>query len=357
MRPAHPIRDIALQSGLSEATVDRALHRRGNVSASAVRAVEQAILELDRQASQLRLGARTVMLDVVMQAPARFTRAVRRALEAEMAWVRPAAVRARFHLREHADVAEVVALIDAVGAGGRTSHGLLLKAPADPLVVAAVDRAGERGVPVVTLVTDVPGSRRVAYVGLDNTQAGAAAAYLLSRWVPAASLPAGPVAVDGPRVLVTMSRATFLGEQERVQAFVAELTRLRSDLVTHVVTDADGLDATTGALVGSALDDHPALEAVYSVGGGNGAILAELAARGRLVSGYVAHDLDDDNVALLRAGRIEAVIHHDLQSDARRAVRQVLRHHKLVSGAPLTVPASLEIITRYNIPARWIDAG
>ena len=38
MRPPHPLKDIAAQAGLSEATVDRALHGRSNVSAAAVRA-------------------------------------------------------------------------------------------------------------------------------------------------------------------------------------------------------------------------------------------------------------------------------------------------------------------------------
>ena len=38
-----------------------------------------------------------------------------------------------------------------------------------------------RGIPTVTLVTDVPASRRVAYVGIDNRAAGATAAYLITR--------------------------------------------------------------------------------------------------------------------------------------------------------------------------------
>ena len=46
MRPPHPLKDIAAQAGLSEATVDRALHGRSNVSAAAVRAVERRMTEL-----------------------------------------------------------------------------------------------------------------------------------------------------------------------------------------------------------------------------------------------------------------------------------------------------------------------
>ncbi len=63
------IREIAAQAGLSERTVDRVLNKRGQVRESTAREVQQAIADLDRQRSQLRLSGRTFMIDVVMQAP------------------------------------------------------------------------------------------------------------------------------------------------------------------------------------------------------------------------------------------------------------------------------------------------
>ena len=91
---SHRVADIAEQAGLSEATVDRVLHGRPGASPRAVRAVEQAVAELDRQASALRLGARSLVLDVVMQAPDRFSGEVTAALESQLSGLRPAAVRA-----------------------------------------------------------------------------------------------------------------------------------------------------------------------------------------------------------------------------------------------------------------------
>ena len=114
-----------------------------------------------------------------MLAPRRFSDAVRAALEAELPQLRPAVLRARFHLKEEGDPADVVATLERIRRRG--SHGILLKAPDHPLVAAAVDELAAAGVPTVTLVTDVPASRRVAYVGIDNRAAGATAAYLITR--------------------------------------------------------------------------------------------------------------------------------------------------------------------------------
>lgn len=344
MTGVHRVRDIAEQAGLSAATVDRVLHRRPGVSPQAVRQVQRALHDLDRQQTQLRLGARTLLLDVVMQAPQRFSNAVRVALEAELPAARPAAVRARFHLRESADPAEAVRVLDGVGGRGRPSHGVLLKAPDHPEVAAAAARLASRGIPVVTLVTDVPASGRIAYIGLDNAAAGGTAAYLLAHWL----------GHSDAHVLMTLSRSSFFGERERAEACEAVLRRIDPGRQVHVVTDTDGLDTALAGRVREALLADPRLAAVYSVGGGNRAIAQVFADLGRDCEAFVAHDLDDDNLALLREGRLSAVLHHDLQADMRRAIRQVMRHYGFLPGAPTSVPANVEVVTPHNIPARML---
>jgi LacI family transcriptional regulator len=165
----YPIREIARQAGLSEATVDRVLNRRGGVRQSTVDEVHRAVADLHRQRSQMRLTGRTFFLDLVVDAPARFAAAVRAALESQLPLVRPATFRARFHLAEAPPVPQLVATLEGIARRG--SQGVVLKAPDHPQVVAAVERLADAGIPVITLVTDLPTSRRVAYVGLDNRAA------------------------------------------------------------------------------------------------------------------------------------------------------------------------------------------
>ena len=207
---AHAIgmKEIALQAGVSLATVDRVLHRRPGVRPATQRRVHQAQVELDRQQAQIGLKGRRFLIDLVMETPVRFSRMVRDALDGAVRQMPPAVFRVREHLAETMTVGELVNVLDAIGRRG--SHGVLLKAPDVAPINDAVTRLHERGIPVVTLVTDIHHPARVAYVGLDNRSAGLTAAYLMHQWL-------GAQTVD---VLVSSSDRRFQGESERIDAFI-----------------------------------------------------------------------------------------------------------------------------------------
>jgi len=340
---SHPyrIRDIALQAGLSEATVDRVLNGRGGVRAGTVREVHQAVADLGRQQTQLRLGGRTFLIDLVVQAPQRFSTAVRTALEAVLPSLRPAVLRARFHLREDDSVPELVAALDRIAARG--SHGVLLKAPDLPEVAEAAGRLVRAGIPVVTVETDVPASRRLAYVGVDNRAAGATAAYLITQWLGA----------DPSGVLVMRSSDAFRGEDEREMGFRATLRGSAPRRAQVDVLD-DGHDETLRTRVADALRAHPTLCAVYcmySKGGGAAAVAEAFDAAERTCRAFVVHDLNPDHLALLRSGRISAVLHHDLEQDLRLACQVVLQAQRALPGPVRTWPSAVQVLTPYNLPA------
>jgi len=336
----HPyrIREIAAQSGLSVATVDRVLHQRGGVRESTVREVRQAIADLDRQQSQVRLGGRTFMVDVVMQAPPRFSAAVKTALEAELPALQPATIRSRFRLLDSAAVGDLVAVLARVARS--RSHGVILKAPDVPEIVEAVDRLG---VPVVTLVTDLPASKRAAYVGIDNRAAGATAAYLVEQWL----------ADRAGDVLVVRGHGSFRGEDERLAGFHAEMnTADRRRTLAEVVDAEDRADAV-GAGIRAVLAGNPSVRAIYSLyagAGGNTAVVDAFAAEGRRYDVFVAHDLDGENTALLRERKLSAVLHHDLRTDLRRACHAIMQAQGVLPGPIRTNPSAVQVITPHNAP-------
>ena len=336
-----PVKVVALQAGVSVATVDRVIKQRGGVHAGTVRRVMQALDELARQSTQVGLSGRKFMLDVLMVAPRRFTDAVRAALEAELPSLQPAVLRSRFHLHETLAAEGIVGLLDRIRKNG--SHGVLLKAPDLPAVAEAVNRLAAAGIPVVTLVTDLPASARRSYVGMDNRAAGETAAYLLGQWLGGRKK---------QQVLVTLSSNRFHGEEEREIGFRRALRERHRHVSIVEASEGQGIDGATGALVRQALAAHPGIAAVYSIGGGNAAIVQAFAQAGRRCQVFIGHDLDADNLALLEAGAIHAVLHHDLGQDMRRACQEILRAQGALPALAHALPLSaIQIVTPWNLPA------
>ena len=332
------IKEIALQAGLGVATVDRVPNHRAHVREHTRKRVEQAIRELEKQELQLATTGRKLIVDVVVEAPARFADEIRSALEAELPVLHPAVFRPRFHLRETMTTDEVLETLRSIGRRG--SHGVFLKARDVPEIAAAIGELQRSGIPVITTFTDVPLSGRIAYAGLDNRVAGATAAYLITQWL--ASQPG--------KVLITMSDERFRGEEEREISFRRALRTRQPQLTLIDASGGHGLDSLTEERVLKVIAAHRKIDAVYSMGGGNIAILKAIEARQQSPVCFIGHDLDRDNVRLLREGRIQAILHHELRQDMRSACQHVMHFHRLLPASAVSPSSSVVVVTPENIP-------
>lgn len=332
------VKDIAFQAGLSTATVDRVLNGRTGVRRQTALRVEAAIDELRKQEKSEGLIGRTYVFDVVMEAPDRFTRAVRHAFESQASTFQPLTLRARFHFAEQMHDAALARLMTRIRQRG--SDGVVLKAPDTPAIRNAVDAMSAANVPVVTLVTDLPGSRRLAYAGSDNRVAGETAAYLIGE----------RLARQPGTVLATLSSNRFRGEEQRESAFRVMLQARWPTLRVMSISEGFGKDWTTGAQVRSALAEQNNILAVYSIGGGNRSIVEAFEAAGRALPVHVAHDLDDDNVALLRSEKLSYVLHHSLEVDAAHALATLIEARGVTAKTKRPAQSALVIITPFNIP-------
>ena len=332
MKHPYRIHEIAARAGLSPTTVDRVLHQRGGVRDSTARQVHQAIADLDRERAP-DAGASPFLVDVVVRASPGFAGAVRAAFEAELPHLRPAVIRPRF--RAPSTAAEVPAVLAKVGRS--RAQGLILTAPETPEITEAV---GRLGVPVVTLGTDLPAGKRVAYVGVDPTEAGATGAYLVERLLADRAADVLVVRGDGEG-----------GSDGYEGGFRAELAAEAPNrrLLEVSGEDAAGVYGRTRAV----LAHNPSIRAVYSLtvgSGGNTAVVEAFAAEHRNYDVFIAHGLDAGNAALLRAHRLSAVLHHDLRVDVRHACRAALQAQGGLPGPVRSHSSAIQVITPFNMP-------
>lgn len=330
------VKQIAAQAGVSAATVDRVRHGRAHVHEQTRRRVDAAIQELEEQAEAGVPSGLGLSFDVLLNSPERFSHAVRQAFVAAAADRAPRRIAPRFHAGERIGPERIADRL--AGFERNASQGVVLKAPEHPAIVAAVESLAARGIPVVTFATDIRSAGRIAYVGIDNVAAGRTAAFLLSRFL-------------GNRegiVLANLGSRDFYGEHDRWRGF-ADFMGQRCPNVRIITIDGGyGLDRATCELARVERAKHGAIAGIYSMGGGNRGLLQALEEAGDSGFAFVGHDLDQENRQLLRAERIDAVVDHDLQADAARAIRHILcfrRHgHAAETGASRAV-----IVTPWNI--------
>ncbi|MEA3086531.1 MAG: LacI family transcriptional regulator [Paraburkholderia sp.] len=170
--------------------------------------------------------------------------------------------------------------------------------------------------------------------------AGATAAYLIGQWL----------ARREGDVLITISNEHFRGEEEREISFRIELLRRYPKLNLVDASGGHGLDAQTEQRVKRAVGSGRKIVAVYLMGGGNVAILRALKSMGQTPKCFIGHDLDRDNVELLRDGKLSAVLHHDLREDMQTACHYIMHFHTLLPASAIRPSSSVVVITLAHIP-------
>lgn len=333
------LKQIAAQSGLSLATIDRALHQRGNVHATTQHRIQQAIADLELMQKAGLARGRTIYFDVIMHTPDRFQPLIREAFSSQIASFTAFKLQLRFHFGANLTAEAINALLNKKALH---SHGVILKAACSGELHPTLESLLKQRVPVVTMMSDLPGSARLRYIGMDNFDAGKVAAFLMSKWLR----------VSRSHIVAVTGSHDFIGEQERIQGFQRAMLEFAPQHQVSVVAGGYGIDARMQQSVTQFLQRHPDADAVYTVGGGNPGILRAFAEQKQTVNAFIGHDLDRENRALLQAGKIDALIEHNLQLDALHAFRTLLSFHGFLPASEPPAPYSkINIITRYNMTA------
>ncbi len=336
------LQDVARMAGVSVATVDRVLNRRPGVRAETVRRVESAVGALGYRPDPLAARlARATHLRFCFLLPVRAT-SFAAMLEEEACDARRwlADQRAEVDVRR-VDVFDPVVLSEALAGIDETYHGVALVALDHPSVREAIDALVARGVTVVTVVSDVPHSRRQHFVGVDNSAAGRTAGSLMGRLCRGLEGSIGVVA--GSFALRDHAERLF-GFQQVMSAEYPGLTVLPP----RETRDDFERNRAVGAEL---LRDHPDLVGLYSIGAGNRGLVEALEAAGRARDvAFIGHELTDHSRQWLLSGTMDAVIDQNPGHEIRSAARVLIAH---CTGMPLVEGQErirIGIYIRDNLP-------
>jgi LacI family transcriptional regulator len=310
------LHDVAKAAGVSLATVDRVLHRRAGVRAHTVEHVQAVITRLgyrpDPVAARLARKSRARLVFVLPSGTNTFVDMIDKQVHALAPWLGEHRASAAV---QRTDVFSPEALArHLAGLPGRCDAAIVMGLD-HPLVRAAIDDAVARGLVVVTLVSDIPGSRRSRFVGIDNVAAGRTAASLLGRF-------AGPR--TGPVGIVLGSRA-LRDHAERLFGFEQVMAADYGHLRLLAPIEGHDLSERTEPLVVRLLQRQADLVGLYSIGAGNRGIQAALerSARAQRII-WICHELTPHARRALLNGVADAVINQDAGHEARSACRLAL---------------------------------
>lgn len=334
--------DVARTAGVSVATVDRVLNGRAGVRARSVERVHAAVKQLnyrpDPAAARLARQRLQRIAFVLPSGTNSFVASLREQIAESTVWLqdhRASVEVVEVDVFEPQQVASVIAALQ-----GRCDAAIVM-AMDHPLVRNAIGELDRGGIPVVTLVSDVPSSARVRYVGIDNVAAGRTAGTLLGRFC----------AGKGGAVGIIVGSPALRDHAERVFGFTQVLREHYPELVPLPPLEGKDDSRRTGKLTAKLLAQQRNLVAIYSAGAGNRGISAALRAAGRqndLV--YIAHELTPQARRDLLDGTLDAVINQDAGHEVRSALRLALAHLNREAVQDNQERIRIDIYLRDNLP-------
>lgn len=315
MRPT--TRDLAIEAGVSLATVDRVLNGRAGVRQDTIDKVNQAIEKLSFSrnivAANLARGKSYNFLFLLPVTGDQFlAELVARIEEANLAFAADM-IRAEVMRIPESDPHRVASLLGALDPG--QYDGVAIMAPESPQVRDAKTRLVDRGIKTINFISGQNIESQTDFVGTDNCAAGATAGRLIGRF---SQRTPGEVLVVAETMQSRDSLERRLGFDRTINTDYPHLTVLPS-LETY--GDPDRAERVIRASFAS----NRNIKCVYIMSSEARApleVVARMPAENDLI--IIAHERTPFTEAALLAGRIDALITQDTGHLVRSAIR-VLR--------------------------------
>ncbi len=253
------IKDIADLAGVSRGTVDRVLNNRGGVNPQTAEKIKEIAKALDyrpnRAGIALAAQKKKYKIGVILFSKDNpFFDEVSEGVQEKASELKDYGIDTITKRVEFDAGAQLLAIDDLLKEG---VHGLMLAPYNDPSIQKKIDNLMELGIPVVTVNTDISGSKRLAYVGSDYFKGGAMVAGLLS------------LMSNGELKLGIVSGSeNVLCHSERIRGLSETIkSRYPGIHIIQVVENHDD-EFESYALTKQMLKTHPEINAIFFVAAG-----------------------------------------------------------------------------------------
>lgn len=335
------VHDVARAAGVSLATVDRVLNGRAGVSPSTTEKVETAIAALgfqrDLSASLLARARDLRVVFIIPDSSNEFMAGLAEAVARRAGEARADRLQLTTMRLKALDADALAQSLD--GLDPRDCDCAVIVASEDASVLAAVDQATRRGVVVMTLVSDLPGSSRRHFIGIDNVAAGRTAASLMGRFCPA-----------GGEVALIAGSLHLRDHRERLEGFRATMAAEFPGVTLLGSIEGHDERGETQALVAGLIARHPHLAGIYNLGAGNAGLVAALEASQRAGAiRVIAHELTAPTRNGLRSGAIDVVLDQNPDGEIRAAIAAARSLALGASGVGRSEAIEIGIFLRDNL--------
>lgn len=325
------LEEVAQAAGVSVASVDRVVNRRGGVSADKETAILQAARRLGLERNLSIKPTATKRIAVLIQPPSNpFHDQLRQGIEQARAIHRD--LNLLFQV-EGIDPAQPDRIADRIARAAAWADGMILTVPAAPQIVAALEALPPR-IPVVTLADDVPARGRAAFVGPDDRQSGRVAGDLMGYLI----------GQGGGEALVLIGRFDMPGHGARSGGFVDVLAERHPGVRVSDILETHEDKTTAAALALRAARANPDLRGIYLCTTGCSELVAALAPiRQTRRIAIVAHELTPDHRAMLKSRKVQAIIDQKPVLEARLAVETMARLIGRLDGEAGSIATEIQI--------------
>ncbi|MFZ0431432.1 MAG: LacI family DNA-binding transcriptional regulator [Candidatus Acidiferrales bacterium] len=321
MNGSTKIHDIAKALGVSIGTVDRALHDRPGVNPLTKSRVLQMAKTLGYQPNQAaRFLSSKRRLRISVNLPAHiesFWDTVREGIEEEAKNFAAFGLDIEFRTFPRMGYGEQAAFDEALDA---EVNGIIIATGRPQDLRLSILKASRARIPVVSVVTDAPGTARLAVVSIDSPASGALAGELLSRLLQGK----GKLAVITGDLAIT-------DHAEKYNSFRSSVSEIfpAVQVIEPVQNHEDETEAyeTCRAL----LREHPDLNGLYISTANSSPVLQALQDVGRLDDRMtiITTDLFPALIPHIESGRVVATLYQRPRSQGQLALRML---HEFLAG-------------------------